>query len=280
MFYYLTGRLGSGKNLVAVDRIRDKLLEGRPVATNINLNLRALLGDRAPGHVVQRLPDFPTADDLHAIGEVDNDDDEEQNGLVVLDEGGMMLNARQWGEGGRHELIKWFLHSRKLGWDVIVISQSLGMVDKQLREFCSEYVISMKRWDRMAVPLVGWLCKVLTFGLVTPRFPRVHTAAVMYGTGPSAMHADTWHVRGTGLFGAYQTKQRFTAAYEHGTFSMMRYSSLVAVKRKRKDEAPAVSAQPARQALPPKPKLVWVARVQRLPVERRIPALRTLGLVA
>lgn len=280
MFYYLTGRLGSGKNLVAVDRIREKLLAGRPVATNINLDLRALLGDKAPQHVVHRLPDFPTADDMHAIGEVVNDDDEDRNGLVVLDEGGMMLNARQWGDGGRHELIKWFLHSRKLGWDVIVIAQALGMVDKQLREACSEYVISMRRWDRMSVPLLGWFVKVITFGFFTPRFPRVHTAAVMYGTGPSAMHADTWHVRGTGLFGAYPTKQRFSAAYEHATFSMLRYGSLVPAKLKRTEEGAPVSAQPARVRPPVKPKLPWVERVCKLPPDRRFPALRTLGLVS
>lgn len=279
MFYYLTGRLGSGKNLVAVDKIREYLRRGRPVATNINLDLAVLLGDKAPEHLVYRLPDFPSAEDFEAIGEVDNDDDEEENGLIVLDEGAMMLNARAWGEGGRQALIKFFLHTRKLGWDVIVIAQALGMVDKQLREACSEYVISMRRWDRMAVPFLGFVCKVLTFGMLKPKFPRVHTAAVMYGTGPSAMHADTWHVRGTGLFGAYPTKQRFSAAYPHGTFCMMRGSSLVPVK-KAKAEVVQESAQRATAPLAVKPKLVWVQRVSQLPPDRRFQALRVLGLAA
>lgn len=280
MFYYLTGRLGSGKNLVAVDRIRDYLRRGRPVATNINLDLAVLLGRKLEGAgTVYRLPDFPSAEDFAALGEVDNDDDEEENGLIVLDEGGMMLNARQWGDGGRQAIIKFFLHTRKLGWDVIVIAQSLSMVDKQLREACSEYVITMRRWDRMAVPFLGFVAKIVTFGLWKPRFPRVHTAAVMYGTGQSAMHADTWHVRGTGLFGAYPTKQRFSAEYEHGTFCMMPGSSLVPVK-KTKVVAVEPPAQRVAQRSPPKPKLLWVQRIERLPVSRRFEALRTVGLAS
>lgn len=279
MFYYLTGRLGSGKNLVAVDRIRGYLLRGKPVATNINLDLAVLLGKKADkAGTVYRLPDFPSAEDFAAIGEVDNDDDEEENGLIVLDEGGMMLNARQWGEGGRQAIIKFFLHTRKLGWDVIVIAQALNMVDKQLREACSEYVITMRRWDRMAVPFLGFVCKLATFGMWRPKLPRVHTAAVMYGTGLSAMHADTWHVRGTGLFGAYPTKQRFSAEYEHGTFCMMPGGSLVPVKKK-KPKAVEPSAHLVWQRPTLKPKLRWVERIERLPPERRFDALRTVGLV-
>jgi len=41
--YFLTGKLGSGKTLCAVGKIRDYLEEGRAVATNLDLNLDELL---------------------------------------------------------------------------------------------------------------------------------------------------------------------------------------------------------------------------------------------
>lgn len=227
--YFLTGKLGSGKNLVAVSRIRDYLERGRPVATNINLDLRKLV-PKVDRPMVYRLPDYPTEGDLHAIGQVVNDDDEEQNGLVVLDEGAVIFNARTWSDKARSGVIDWMLHSRKLGWDVIIITQALSAVDKQLRETMAEYVVYMRRWDRVAVPLVGKLGRLLTLGFWSGRFPRLHTANVLYGHGPDAMHADTWHVRGETLFGAYPTKQRFSRSYEHGTFCMLPGASLVPAK--------------------------------------------------
>lgn len=282
--YFLCGGLGSGKSLMAVSRIQSKLESGRPVATNINLDL-AKLAPRVERPMVYRLPDFPTGDDLYALGEIEQEGDEEQNGLVVLDEAGLYLNAREWNDKGRKHALEWFLHSRKLGWDVILLTQSFGMVDKQVRESIGEYVVTMRRWDRMLMPLVGQLLRLVTFGLLSGRLPRVHTAAVMYGQGQSAMHADTWHLRGSHLFGCYETKQRFSVHYEAGVFCMLPGASLV-VERRRSSAAAAgtrsVAQQPAtapRERVALKPKLPWVQRVERLPVQRRIPALRTLGVI-
>lgn len=35
--YVITGKLGAGKSLVAVSRIQQYILQGRKVATNVNL---------------------------------------------------------------------------------------------------------------------------------------------------------------------------------------------------------------------------------------------------
>ncbi len=40
---FLTGKLGSGKTLCVVGKIRDYLKQGRRVATNLDLNLTAML---------------------------------------------------------------------------------------------------------------------------------------------------------------------------------------------------------------------------------------------
>lgn len=277
--YFLCGGLGSGKSLMAVSKMAEKLERGLPVATNINLDLARLADPSWPVPVVYRLPDFPSGGDLYALGEVPQGGNEDLNGVVVLDEAGLYLNAREWNDKDRRRCLEWFLHSRKLGWDVLLLTQSFGMVDKQIRESIADYVVTMRRWDRMVVPLFGKVVRAVTFGRVSGRMPRVHTAAVMYGHGQSAMHADTWHLRGTDLFGAYQTKQRFARSYPHGLFQLLPGSCHIEAVGKLADVA-----RPPRPVIAPaapvagtcKPKTKWVERVQRLPPERRLAALRVI----
>lgn len=267
--YFLCGGLGSGKSLMAVSKMAEKLERGLPVATNINLDLERLVEPAWPSPVVYRLPDFPTGDDLYSLGEVPQGGNEDANGLVVLDEAGLYLNARDWNDKGRRQGLEWFLHSRKLGWDVILLTQSFGMVDKQIRESIGEYVVTMRRWDRMMIPLFGRLARACTFGLWSGKMPRVHTAAVMYGQGQSAMHADTWHLRGEYLFGAYQTKQRFSRHYGAGVYQMLPGASNI-----EGDAAPLVALPRPRARCAAQPaKRVDGARKPQLPVIRAIAAL-------
>lgn len=282
--YFLCGGLGSGKSLMAVSRMAAKLERGLPVATNINLDLARLVESSWPAPVVYRLPDFPSGDDLYALGEVPQGGNEDQNGLVVLDEAGLYLNARDWNDKGRRHGLEWFLHSRKLGWDVILLTQSFGMVDRQIRESIGEYVVTMRRWDRMMIPLIGKLGRAFTFGLWSGKLPRLHTAAVMYGQGQSAMHADTWHLRGTELFGAYQTKQKFSRTYEPGLYQMRPGSSNI---ESFGDAIPDLARPPVAKSAPVmasgpvlKPQLPIVRAIAALPpAERTRWARRALAML-
>lgn len=262
--YIVTGKLGSGKTLSMVGRMRDYLERGRPVASNIDLDLRKLCKSRPAGPVV-RIPDRPTADDLFALGAVHSTAREELNGAIVLDECGTWLNSRAWGDKGRQDLVDWMLHSRKLGWDVFLIIQSLTLLDKQVREALSEYYVICRRLDRLKIPFLGRLIKLVTFGLFEGNMPKVHMALVRYGTGQGSIHADTWLYRGVDLYAAYQSVQiiESASAEPSGLFSWVWYAT-----------AAEVASWPPK----PKPKLDLVGWVQRLPVERRIPAMRRLGL--
>lgn len=55
--------------------------------------------------------------------------------LLIVDEAGIMFNAREW--QSRHkermEWIKFFSQSRKLGYDVILVAQDERMIDRQIR---------------------------------------------------------------------------------------------------------------------------------------------------
>ena len=62
--YFVTGKLGAGKTLASVGRIRDYLNKGSQVATNLNLNLENLISKKSKMARVTRLPDKPIVEDI------------------------------------------------------------------------------------------------------------------------------------------------------------------------------------------------------------------------
>lgn len=218
-FYFVTGKLGNGKTLSCVGRIRDKLRAGCMVATNIDIDLIAMFGARTDKPRVIRVPDKPTVDDLEKIGNANLTYDESKNGLLVLDECGTWFNSRNWQDKTRQAVNNWFLHARKLGWDVLLIVQDISIVDSQARDALSEHTVFCKRVDNVAIPFIGTLYKSLTGSRL--RLPRIHMARVVYGNTPDAILSDRWVYRGNDLFACYDTKQAFLADYSHGVYSQL-----------------------------------------------------------
>lgn len=255
--YLVTGKLGSGKTLCSVGRLCDYLERGALCATNLDLDF-----DKLPKRVdvarVVRLPDKPSAFDLLSLGCGNESTDESKNGLIVLDECGIIFNSREWADKGRQAIVDWLLQSRKIGWDVLLIVQAPNLLDKQLREALCEMTVICKRLDRLKIPLFGAIGKALTFGFWNGHLPRVHIASVNYGSGLEAVHSDTWVYRGNELFGIYDTKQRFNRDYSIGPYSYIDRRGYVAPK-------------------PRKPHLPIVADAARLSPHRRISFLREQG---
>lgn len=206
--YLVAGRLGAGKSLVSVSKIRDALRAGRRVATNLNIDVAAL-GFASKRVDLVRLPDKPNGDELKALGQGNEDYDESKNGLLVLDELASWLNARSWGDKQRQGVLDFFIHSRKLGWDIYLIAQSLGQLDKQLRDALVEYHVVCRRMDRLNAPIVGGVVRAFSFGRASVRMPRVHIGFVRYGTDRDSVLVERWVYRGNDLFEAYDTRQRF-----------------------------------------------------------------------
>lgn len=206
--YAVTGELGTGKTLVCVQRIRDALVAGKRVVSNLDLRLENLVSDKRPRDVL-RLPDFPTREDLDAIGygyDPALPYDESRFGCLVIDEAATFLNARDYRADGRDDVIKWLLHARKFRWDVYLIIQNLTMLDKQARTAFVEHLVRCRRGDRLPIPFLGFWVSLLGLGRV--HFPKIHYAIVRYGTGPYAMIVDKWIYTGRGLYGAYDTAQK------------------------------------------------------------------------
>ncbi|WP_050808555.1 zonular occludens toxin domain-containing protein [Collimonas fungivorans] len=217
--YLVYGKKGSGKSLVVVGRIKDALLAGKKVATNLNLKLDKLLPIGTRGVICYRLPDRPTIEDMEAIGIGSDKLDEATYGLVVLDEMATWMNSRSWADKGRQALLDWFVHSRKMRWDSYMLCQSPNQIDKQVRESLVEQTVACKRLDKIRIPFLGALTKHF-FG-VELRAPKIHLAIVKYGVGNDAVLSDRWTYRGKNLYAAYDTEQKFSPTYSDGIFSYL-----------------------------------------------------------
>ena len=217
--YITTGKLGNGKTLVSVGRIRDRLRAGCPVATNLDLDLGAMFGPFAKNLRVMRVPDKPGREHLDVIASGNPTYDESKNGLLVLDECGTWLNSRAWQDKARQPLFDWLVHARKLGWDVILIVQDVSILDSQMREAIGEHVVYCRRLDRIQVPILGALVKMLTG--IRLALPRMHVAKVVYGLSAKDMVSDRWVYRGNDLFACYDTRQAFLKDYPHGVHSLL-----------------------------------------------------------
>lgn len=201
--YIIQGKKGNGKSLVAVNRMKECLQRGSPVATNLDLYLVHMFNKTARNLVVMRLPDKPTTHDLVMIGRGTVRYDESKNGALVLDECATWFNARSWAEKARKETIDYIMQTRKIGWDMYLLIQSVNALDAQARESCGEHIVTCSRLDRVAIPYLGSFLKMITGSM--PKLPRVHSARVIYND----LFSDRWVYRGVALFKAYDTQQVF-----------------------------------------------------------------------
>ena len=216
----LTGKRGDGKTLAAVGRMQEYLRQGRIVATNLNLFVEHLIPPDNKTARIYRLPDHPTIDDLEALPRGNTTMDEERNGLMVLDEAATWLNSRTWNEASkdRQAIISWFLHSRKYGWDLIIIAQHQSLLDKQLRDALFEFHGLCKRLDKVAIPFLTSFAKIFEVKL---RPPKVHIAIIRYGLSADAPIADRWMYRGHALYQAYDTNQVINPLGSPGLHSLL-----------------------------------------------------------
>lgn len=219
--YAILGKKGAGKSLVTVSRIRMFLLEGRSVATNLDLFLDKLMPIQSKATAL-RLPDFPTGADLWAIGEGGSSPDEESFGLLALDELAVFLNSRQWRDDKRQEVISFLRHSRKLRWHTYLLSQGLKSIDSQIREDCIDHVVTLRRTDKIPIPVIGKLLRMANF---TGKFFRLHIGFVKYGTAHNSLDVDRWYVLANDkLQSGYDTEQIFEIEPKYETRQYPRYT--------------------------------------------------------
>ncbi|MGO4158241.1 zonular occludens toxin domain-containing protein [Cupriavidus sp. YAF13] len=257
--YALTGKKGTGKSSGAVRQMQARLRAGARVATNLNLYMEHLMPAHSRASAI-RLPDKPSAHDLFCIGSgnpkisfepiFDADPksktyglaigttdpkildgyDENENGLLALDEMGTWLNARSFQDPSRAAVLDWFAHGRKFGWDTFYLMQNIAQIDKQVRESFIEYVVRFHRLDKIKIPGVSAATRLITAGQFKGQFPRFHIGVMRLGCDPNGMVADRWVFRGGNIHKAYDTTQVFQESYPHGTFSYLSHWHLEGYK--------------------------------------------------
>jgi hypothetical protein len=216
--YSVEGKLGTGKTKFCVWRAQDAIIDGRKVASNVDIAPH-LLCPRRRAKII-RIPDKPTASDLDAMGHGNPDSyEEDKNGVLILDELGTWLNSRSFQDKERAGLLDWLIHARKHGWDVYLIVQDANMIDKQVREALIEYQIRCMRMDKVRIPVLGHF-----LGLIKDRWsywPKFHLATARVGFGATQIVAERWQFVGAKLHAAYDTRQVFRSDYPHGTFTAL-----------------------------------------------------------
>lgn len=219
--YAYVGKKGTGKSKHAVITMRDRyFLRGRAVATNLDVDLKAMFGPMSKRSYV-RIPDKPTESDLLAVGHGNADSyDEEKNGAMVLDELGTWMNTRTFADKARAGTLDYLAHARKHGWDCYYIMQDIQQVDKQLRESFIEQTVRHIRFDKVRIPFIGGLLSLL-FGERAGYLPKFHVATSRLGTNPQDVTCDRKMFTGKDVEKCYDTRQIFEAKYAHGTHSVL-----------------------------------------------------------
>jgi hypothetical protein len=273
--YSVEGKLGTGKTKFCVWMAQRALRQGRRVASNVDLYLDELVPERRSASY-QRIPDKPRAEDLEAIGHGNSESyDEDRNGVLILDELGSWLNSRTFGDKGRMPVIDWMIHARKKGWDVYLIVQDAGMIDKQVREALVEYSCRCVRLDKVKVPFFGAI-----LGMFKPRLaylPRMHIVTARVGYGASIIVAERWHFRGDDLHAAYDTRQVFVHDPEAVTRTVLHAGRFTApvVRVSWWGRLAGVGRRLTPPVAPREPHPL-VALIRRLPVEERMTHYRRL----
>lgn len=157
MIWLYTGTPGSGKSLHAARDIVMRLKRGGGLICNFPVKEDCV--KRPKAHVeywdnseltVERLVAY--ALEHHVIGK-------EGQTLVIIDECQVIFNCRDFGRKDRNGWVQFFSQHRKLGYNVILITQSDRMLDKQIRGLL-ETEVKHRKLNNCGIG--GWLIGLLT----------------------------------------------------------------------------------------------------------------------
>lgn len=217
MISYYSGTPGSGKSLHVAMEIYDWIQRGKNVIANFELrdDLIKKHWRHKKGHFLY----FPDAqlmdaekDPINAfVGFAENFHEKDGNGcfiehqtLIVLDEGGVLFNSRDWQSKYRPRWMWFFSQHRKLGYDIVIISQIERQIDRQIRgnfeyEYNHKRVGNFKTAGKLLEFFSGGkvFCYVIRWygikgqdGRVTaqffkgkPKYYRLYNTSHIFGTG-------------------------------------------------------------------------------------------------
>lgn len=163
-----SGTPGSGKTTHAAAMIIEARQSGRYVVSNMDIAVDSIPFNSKRGcytHIstYELTPRFL----FDFAGEHPSREDGK---LLVIDECQLIFNSRDWNSSDRNAWIEFFTQHRKLGYHVVLITQNVGMLDKQIRpliEYNHQHrkvssfgilskVISLFFFNRLFCSVVTW----------------------------------------------------------------------------------------------------------------------------
>ncbi|NWK54252.1 hypothetical protein HW115_01410 [Verrucomicrobiaceae bacterium N1E253] len=159
MIQILTGKIGAGKTLHAVEFIYEALIEGRTIATNIELvyDKLAYLALKEKGVLIREDqiihldlnadPNWHQSIPWGIVG---------KTVLVVLDEIHLFFNSRDYAKTDKNHrsMLSFLSQSRKACVDVLFVAQVASQVEKQFRNQAKNEIY-INDFGNFHLPLVG-----------------------------------------------------------------------------------------------------------------------------
>lgn len=132
MIYLYSGTPGSGKSLHVARVIKNTLMMGKPVVSNIPIN-KSLVKHPENYEFVRDSElnprDLMEFSETHFFGK----SVKEGQILLVIDEAQRLFNARDWSKTDRAGWNEFFQLHRHYGFDIILVAQFDRMLDRQVR---------------------------------------------------------------------------------------------------------------------------------------------------
>lgn len=150
MIWLYSGTPGSGKSLHTAKDIMTKLRRGQRVIANFPINIDVVKGTGLLKHKIKSdnfvYKDNPelTVDFLVKFAKEHHKKGKEAQTLLVIDECSVIFNPREYARKDRMNWIKFMQHHRKMGYNIILISQNDKLIDKQMRSFI-EYDVKHRK---------------------------------------------------------------------------------------------------------------------------------------
>lgn len=172
MIQCFTGVPGSGKSAHLSREMLALLERGTYVLANFDYDAQPWAD-----HFI-RIPDYPVMDEILEIVRKLPRNRKEGNVALCIDECSTVFDSRTWNQRGRSDWVTFMKLSRHIGVNVILVAQSAGMIDKQIRACIQTEVKHMKVAAMGSIPFIlsGFGLLPLTFWVETYFGTRIKVA--------------------------------------------------------------------------------------------------------
>lgn len=233
MIHFVNGRPGGGKSLFMAEKIYKELKRGKNVIANFEINMDYFRKCRHPEKLGKFI--YVSNHELTTQAYLNMDPKEKRfsyidgiwgfalnfhdlsdkgklvQGLLVLDECGLLFNSRTFSARDRLSWLDLFVNHRKLKYDIYLIAQDEKQIDKQIREMFQKEVECR---DVSKMKVFGKILSYLSGGSLFVRIHRDYT--LMSGFLKKNARESAKYYTGRKYFNFYDSFKLFGRQSEDG----------------------------------------------------------------